>query len=160
VRGGLVPFPRGRGQAHQSWAGRGIAWAERRPRRTLCATGIKEEHEWAFERADIRDLAERIEVVETDELNKLYRLAGEGDPRGKYVSKVIVELRDGHTVETGLVEGEINFPQDTWDEESLEDKFRWLTGYVLDEGCVDTLVETIWGFEDLSDVHELMEILA
>lgn len=99
-------------------------------------------------------------MVETDELNKLYRLAGEGDPRGKYVSKVIVELRDGHTVETGLVEGEINFPQDTWDEESLEDKFRWLTGYVLDEGCVDTLVETIWGFEDLSDVHELTEILA
>jgi len=111
--------------------------------------------EEAFEREDIRDLAERIEVVETDEMNELYRLACEGDPRGKYVSKVIVELRDGRTVKTGHVEGEINFPQETWDEESLEEKFRWLAGYVLDEERIDTLVEMLWGFEDISDVRDV-----
>lgn len=115
--------------------------------------------EQAFEREDIRNLAERIEVVETDELNELYRLACRGDPRGKYASKVTVELRGGRTVETGLVEGEINFPQETWDKESLEEKFRWLTGYVLDEDRIDALVEMIWGFGSVSDARELTKML-
>jgi len=113
----------------------------------------------AFEREAIRDLAQRIEVVETDELNELYRLACVGDPRGKYASKVIIELRDGRSVETGQVEGEINFPQETWDEQSLEEKFRWLTGHVLAEGQIDELVEMIWGLESLSDVGELIRIV-
>ncbi len=116
--------------------------------------------EHALEREEIRDLAGRIEVVETDELNELYRLACEGDPRGKYVSKVIIELQDGRTVETGPVEGEINFPQETWDEQSLEEKFRWLTGHVLDEGRIDALVEMIWDFESVSDVRELTRVVA
>ncbi len=115
--------------------------------------------EHAFERKDIRDLAGRIEVAETDEVNELYRLACEGDPRGKYVSKVIIELRNGQKVETGYVESEINFPQETWDEESLEHKFRWLTGHVLKEGQVDNLVEMIWRFETVSDVRALTDLL-
>jgi 2-methylcitrate dehydratase PrpD len=114
--------------------------------------------EHAFEREDIRELAERIEVVETDELNHLYRLACEGDPRGKYVSKVIVDLHDGRTVETGQVEGEINFPQETWDQESLERKFRWLTGHVLDEEQIDELVDMIRRLESVSDLRELTDL--
>jgi 2-methylcitrate dehydratase PrpD len=111
--------------------------------------------EHALDREDIRNLAQRIEVVETDELNRLYHLACQGDPQGKYVSKVIIELVDGQMVETGHVEGEINFPQMTWDDQSLEEKFRWLTGHVLEEEQIDDLVELIWTFEDLSDVHDL-----
>jgi 2-methylcitrate dehydratase PrpD len=113
----------------------------------------------ALGREDIRDLAERIEVVETDELNQLYRLACEGDSRGKYASKVIIDLHDGRTLETDLVEGEINYPQETWDEKGLEEKFRWLVGYVLDEDRVNALVEMIWRFEEVSSVQELMEVL-
>lgn len=124
------------------------------------ALGPNQILEPALERQDIRDLAERIEVVETEELNELYRLACEGDPRGKYASKVIVELRDGRTLETGQVEGEINFPQRTWDAESLEDKFRWLTGHVLDDERIDALIETIWRFERIPDVRELTRLVA
>jgi 2-methylcitrate dehydratase PrpD len=116
--------------------------------------------EQAFEREDIRSLAQRIEVVETEELNRLYRLASEGDPRGKYASKVVIELRDGRTLQTDSVEGEINYPQGTWDEESLEDKFRWLANYVLDEDRIDTLVALIWGLETVSDVRQLTRLLA
>ncbi len=116
--------------------------------------------EHAFEREVIRDLAERIEVVETDELNELYRLACMGDPRGKYASKVTIELRDGRTVETGQVEGEINFPQETWDEQSLEEKFRWLTEHVLEEGRIDKLVEMIWDLESVSDVGGLTGLVS
>ena len=116
--------------------------------------------EHAFEREDIRDLAGRIEVVETDELNELYRLACEGDPQGKYVSEVIVQLRDDRMVETGHVEGEINFPQETWDEESLEEKFRWLTGHVLEGEQVDELVKMILSLESASDVRDLTKLVA
>jgi 2-methylcitrate dehydratase PrpD len=121
--------------------------------------------ERALTREDIRDLAKRIEVVETEELNELYRLACQGDPQGKYASKVVIELSDGRTVETGLVEGEINFPQETWDEEGLEEKFRWLTSglpasHVLDKDRVDELVDMVWEFENVSDVHELTRLVA
>lgn len=116
--------------------------------------------EHAFEREEIRDLARRIDVVETQELNELYRLACQGDPRGKYASKVIIELRDGSTLQTGQVEGEINFPQGTWDDESLEEKFRWLTGHVLDEERIDGLVDIVWSLEEVSDVRQLTSPLA
>ena len=116
--------------------------------------------EHAFEREDIRDLVARTEVVETEEFNRLYRLACQGDPRGKYASKVIVHLRDGSRLETGPVEGEINFPQRTWDAGSLEEKFRWLTGHVLDNDHVDRLVEMVWEFGAMSDVRQLTASLA
>jgi 2-methylcitrate dehydratase PrpD len=114
----------------------------------------------AFEREEIRDLARRIEVVETAELNELYRLACEGDPRGKYASKVIVELHDGQTLETDDVEGEINYPQQTWNEQSLEQKFRWLTGHVLKPERVDELTQVLREFESISDVRHLTELMA
>jgi len=114
----------------------------------------------ALEREDIRDLAKRIEVVEAEELNELYHLACQGDPRGKYASKVIVDLHNGRTLETAQVEGEINFPQRTWDDESLEDKFRWLTGHVIEEDRIDALIDMIWRFETIQDVQELTQLLA
>ncbi|MFW6115909.1 MAG: MmgE/PrpD family protein [Chloroflexota bacterium] len=116
--------------------------------------------EHALHRQDIRDLAERIEVVETPELNELYRLACQGDPRGKYASRVVIELHDGRTLRTAQIEGEINFPQETWDDESLEKKFRWLTGHVLEESDIDALTHMLSGFAELPDVRQLTAALA
>jgi len=108
----------------------------------------------------VRDLACRIEVVETEELNELHRLALEGDPEGKFAGRVIVRLRDGRVLDSGLVEGDINFPQRCWDEEGLERKFRWLAGYVLDQDRVDALVELVRHFEEVSDVRALTALVA
>lgn len=116
--------------------------------------------EYAFDREDIRELAQRIEVVETQELNELYWLACQGDPQGIYASKVIVELQGGSTLESGRIEGEINFPQATWDAESLEEKFRWLTGYVMEECQTERLLEMVWRLAELPDVRELTAIIA
>jgi 2-methylcitrate dehydratase PrpD len=115
--------------------------------------------ESAFQREDIRDLAGRIEVVETEELNRLYRMACRGDPEGKYASKVTVELRNGQTLETGPVEGEINYPQESWDERDLEEKFRWLAAHVLNPQKVDALVDMLWKLEDAPDVRELTGLM-
>lgn len=116
--------------------------------------------EHAFDRNDIRDLAGRIDVVETHELNELYRLACQGDPRGTYASKVIVELHDGSKVRTGRIEGEINFPQETWDRETLENKFRWLAGHVLEKERTDRLIEAVWRLAEVPDIREFTSTLA
>jgi len=110
--------------------------------------------------AKMRDLAERIEVVETEELNELYRLAVSGDPQGKYASVVTILLQDGTTLHSGTVEGEINYPQRCWDEQSLEKKFRWLARHVLDEARIDTLAEMVWHFEEMASVETLTRLLA
>ncbi len=114
----------------------------------------------ALKREDIRDLAERIDVVETPRFNELYRLASRGDPRGKYASRVVIDLHDGRTLRTDQIEGEINFPQETWDHESLEDKFRWLTGRVLEDSRVEALTRMLRRFAEVPDVRELTTALA
>lgn len=116
--------------------------------------------ERAFGNPRIRDLAQRMDVAETEELNELHRLAARGDPRGRYASRVTIELRDGRALHSGLVEGEINYPQRCWDEQGLEKKFRWLARHVLDETCVDAVVDMVWHFEDVSNVRELTRLLA
>jgi 2-methylcitrate dehydratase PrpD len=115
--------------------------------------------ERAFGNQRIRGLAERIEVVETEELNELYRLAASGDPRGRYASEVLVELQDGRTLRSGMVEGEINYPQ-RWRDEQGKKKFRWLARDVLDEARVDAVVDMVGRFEDVSDARELTRLLA
>lgn len=116
--------------------------------------------EEALHRDDIREVANKIEAIESEKCNELYRLASKGDPRGRYVSKVEVDLHDGRTVETDWVEGEINFPQRTWDEQSLERKFRWLSSYVLDDQQIDQLVDAIQVFACLSDIGTVTALVA
>jgi len=116
--------------------------------------------EHAFGNPRIRALAERIDVVETEELNELHRLAARGDPRGRYASRVTIDLRDGRALHSGLVEGEINYPQRCWDEQGLGKKFRWLARHVLDEARVERIIDMVWHFEDVSNVRELTELLA
>jgi len=108
----------------------------------------------------IQDLARRIELVETEELSRLYRLATRGDPRGKYASRVTIVLRDGTALDSGPVEGDINYPQRCWDRKGLEGKFRWLARPVLDETRIDALIDMIRRFEDIENVRQLTRLLA
>jgi 2-methylcitrate dehydratase PrpD len=108
----------------------------------------------------LRALAQKIEVVETDELNRLYHLAQKGDPQGKYAAIVTITLFDDTAFGSGMVEGDINYPQDDWDEQRLESKFRWLTRRVLDDARIDKLIEMVWRFEQVPDVRELTRMLA
>ncbi len=45
------------------------------------------------------------------------------------------------------------------DEERLEGKFRWMTGYVLEHDRIDQLLDLLWHFEEVSDVRELTALL-
>lgn len=108
----------------------------------------------------IRALAQRVEVVESEELNKLCRLFEQGDPRGRFASIVTIALKDGREFNSGLVEGGLSFPQPNWDERKMEEKFRWLVSSVLDESRVNPLVNLLWQFDTLPDVRELIQLLS
>jgi len=113
-----------------------------------------------FGDVQIRSLVEKIELVEAKDLNDLSRLLQKGDPRGKYAARVTITLRDGTILESGMVEGNINYPQQGWDEVRLEEKFRWLAGHVLDEARLDELVEMVWCFDQVGDVRQFARLLA
>jgi 2-methylcitrate dehydratase PrpD len=108
-----------------------------------------------FADPQLRNLAARIEVVETEELNRLYELSSKGDPSGRFAAKVTISLKDGRVFDSGFVEGNINFPQRDWDEGRLEEKFHWLTEHVLNSKLIDELVDMIWRFEQVHDVRDL-----
>jgi 2-methylcitrate dehydratase PrpD len=107
----------------------------------------------------IQDLARRVEAVENEQMNELYRLASLGDPRGKFVSAVTIELHDGRVLDSGPVEGTIKFPQQHWDAQGLQDKFRWLAGHVLDEERIDALIELIAHLEQVGNVRTLTALM-
>jgi 2-methylcitrate dehydratase PrpD len=108
----------------------------------------------------VRRLARKIELEEAEDLNELYRLASRGDPRGKYAARVAITLLDGTSHQSGEVEGNINYPQQGWDEQRLENKFRWLAGHALAEVRVDELVEMVWSFNQVDDVRLITRLLA
>ena len=108
----------------------------------------------------VRSLAAKIELVEAEDLNELYHLASRGDPRGKYAARVAITLQDGTSYQSGEVEGNINYPQQGWDEQRLEAKFRWLAGQVLAKVRVDELVDMVWSFDQVDDVRLFARLLA
>lgn len=108
----------------------------------------------------IRALAERVEIVESEELNRLCRLYEKGDPAGRFASEVTLVLTNGAEIPSGLVGGGLSFPQPGWDERVMEEKFRWLAGFVLDKPRIDRLVEMVWRFETVADVRQLSAMIA
>ncbi len=115
------------------------------------------EHRFDDER--VRALANKIELVESEELNELSRRMAVGDPSGKYAAAVTITLDDGRQFASGIADGGIRYPQG-WDRSRVEEKFRWLAGHVLEEARIEPLVDMVWHFEDVDDVHELTRLVA
>lgn len=108
----------------------------------------------------LRNLAQRVEVVESAELNELCRLFQQGDPRGRFASSVTLILNDGRELRSGLVGGGLSFPQPGWDESKMTEKFHWLADPVIGEDRVDRLVDTLWQFDEVPSVRKFMRALA
>lgn len=105
-------------------------------------------------------LAQKVKVVETEELNRLSDLFDKGDKRGHWASIVTLVLRDGTKLASGLEDGGFHFPASDWDEERIASKFRWLTLPVLGVDRVDEVVDMVWRFDEVSDVRELTCLVA
>ena len=109
-----------------------------------------------FSDPQIRTLAAKVEVVEDAEMERLCRLFEQGDPAGRFASTVTIMLYDGREFDSGLVDGGLRFPQTGWDAARMTEKFRWMTGFVLDTSRIDVLAQMLWRFETLSSVRELI----
>jgi 2-methylcitrate dehydratase PrpD len=106
----------------------------------------------------VKALVDRIELVESNELNELYRPGFESGDEAMSASRVVICLEDGRTLDSGPVSDCCRIAA-SGDEERLEEKFRWLTGYVLDQERIDQLVEMLWKFETLQDMSGLVSLL-
>jgi 2-methylcitrate dehydratase PrpD len=115
--------------------------------------------EWRLGDPRIRELAQKVELVESEELEELRRLFEIGDPRGRFASRVTIHVKDGRVFHSGLVDGGLRFPQPGWDEDRIADKFRWAAGFVLDSKRIDALLEMLWGLDQLPSVRPLTEAL-
>jgi hypothetical protein len=79
-----------------------------------------------------------------------------GDPAGRFAGVVTITLKDGRELNSGLV-GDPPFPPPDWDEARMAEKFRWVTGFVLDEVRIDALLDMLWRFEELPSVRTLAQ---
>ena len=108
---------------------------------------------------EIRNLAQKVEIVHSDEMQELCELFDKGDPRGHWACIVTVILEDGKEFKSGIEDGGFHFPAPVWDEPRIETKFRWVAANVLDQDRIDALADVVWHFEDVSDVRELTAML-
>jgi 2-methylcitrate dehydratase PrpD len=106
----------------------------------------------------INALVDKIELVESEELDSLYRPAFEWREGGQSASRVVIHLEDGRTLGSGVVADSCRIAA-RGDEERLEKKFRRLTGLVLGDDRIDELLEMLWHFDVVEDVHELTSLL-
>jgi 2-methylcitrate dehydratase PrpD len=106
----------------------------------------------------IRKLAAKVEVRESEELNELCRLFHAGEARGRFASRVTLVLDDGRRLDSGLVDGGLQFPQPGWDWSTMEEKFHWLVVPVLGKNRADELVKLVWSFEKQPGVAQLLRL--
>ena len=107
----------------------------------------------------IRALAQRVDVVESENLNELCQLYREGDPRCCFGSIVNIILKDGRKFTSGIKDGGMNTAAPDWTHETMAEKFRWLGESVLDKDRVNEILETAWHLNELDSVWELTEKL-
>lgn len=108
----------------------------------------------------LREIAQKVEVFESDEMEGLCRLFEQGDPNGRFASEVTITLKSGQSFSSGLVDGGLRFPPSAWDEGRMADKFRWLANYVLEVSTVDETLDLLFHFEGLLNVRQLTEKLS
>jgi 2-methylcitrate dehydratase PrpD len=107
----------------------------------------------------IQDLARKVEVVESDELNELRRLYQEGDPRGRFASIVTIRLKDNREYTSGLKDGGMNRSAPDWTRAVMAEKFSWLAATVMDGAKADEILDIAWHLEEIGSVKELTDKL-
>lgn len=103
-----------------------------------------------FDDPEVQALVDKIELVLDPDVDQMYDAAQEMDLR--MYSAVEITVENGRVFDSGIIER----AADRWDATSLEEKFRWLVGYVVDGKTADRLVEMVWAFESVDDVVELV----
>jgi len=101
----------------------------------------------------LRELAERVELRRSDELDRLYFLADANDPAGREAARVVIELKDGRRLDSGIVA----LPQheDPWTLDDVRAKFRRATRHVLSDQATEALLAAAERLPHLAEAGEL-----
>ncbi len=96
--------------------------------------------------------------MQSAEFDSLYLPSFEEGDEGYSPGRVVIRLEDGRTLDSGLVSDACRIKA-RGDEQRLEQKFRWLTGFVLEEDRIDPLLKMLWRFDAVQNVRELTSLL-
>ena len=107
-----------------------------------------------FGDARIRALVDKMVLIESQELDNLYRASFEGGDEGSSASRVEIRLADGRVLDSGPVFDACRI-EARGDEERLERKFRWLTSTALEEEQIEPILDMLWRFDTVEDVCDL-----
>ncbi|MBT4289186.1 MAG: hypothetical protein HOD92_17815, partial [Deltaproteobacteria bacterium] len=107
----------------------------------------------------IQNLANRIKIIESDELNELCRLHAQGDPKGCFASIVTIKLKGGRDFNSGLKEGGFRYVDPGWSRETMAEKFRWQTNHVLNASQIDQVQDIGWHFDEMSSTKSLIDLV-
>lgn len=101
--------------------------------------------------AAVLGLAERVLLVEDEGFNEVFP--------GQRFARVVVQLKDGRRLDSGVVRPRWDGTDPPGDEDLLE-KFRWLAGTRLDEERVEALLELVWEIDSWGTGGELARAVA
>jgi len=108
---------------------------------------------------DVRNLAARVEVVESAELTRLYQLAEAGDVEGRSAAVVSIDLSDGRRLVSGLAD-HVLYPESPWGWDEVIRKFRWVTHSTVTSRDADRVVSFVRDFAGEPDAGALAALLA
>jgi 2-methylcitrate dehydratase PrpD len=105
----------------------------------------------------VNALVDKIEILQDPEIDHWYQLVHNGvdSPDALVTSRVEITLVDGRILDSGIVDR----ASIEWDDVSLEEKFRWITSYVLDNERIERLIPMVWEFDSLPSVKALTQAL-
>lgn len=105
--------------------------------------------------AAVKALAQKVEVIESEELNRLCRLYEQGDPEGCFASIVTIRLKDGREFTSGLKDGGMALTAGEWSREEMADKFLWLASNVMEQKKAEDILEMAWHLDEIDSLSEL-----
>jgi 2-methylcitrate dehydratase PrpD len=106
----------------------------------------------------IRNLATRVVLLESAELDRLFWLSETGSPQGREAARILIELHDGRTLDSGVV----SLPradESSWTAERMREKFHWATRQVLTQQASEQICELAERLPVLDDVRVLTAAL-
>jgi 2-methylcitrate dehydratase PrpD len=107
----------------------------------------------------VKDLARKVEVVESEELNRLCRLYEKGDAEGCFASIVTIRLKDGREFTSGLKDGGMALTAGQWDREEMAEKFLWLASSVMKTKKAEDVLDMAWHLDQIDNVKTFTDKL-
>jgi 2-methylcitrate dehydratase PrpD len=100
----------------------------------------------------IQAIARKVKVIETEEMERLCKLFEQGDPSGRFASRVTIIMSDGRRFNSGLIDGGLRFPPVGWDQARMSEKFSWLAGFSLSSRDMEEILQMLWHFDQVESV--------